>query len=97
MNLEEFKLTCGPYKIANQKKTAFMSVIWVLKELNYFVKQADNNFATNRTDVIKHLMEGNCNADQLLPKSLKTDTFMNVFHDMIDKASKMVADADNKG
>ncbi len=94
-NIENSNLTCGPYEIAQGKKTAFMSVIWVLKELGFFVKKADGSYATNRSDVIDSFLAQKGNADQLLPKSLKTDTFMNVFNDMFNKASEMYS-KDNK-
>ena len=89
VDLEKLSITCGPYEIAKGKKTAFMSVIWALKELNFFVKQKDGSYATNRSDVIDSFLTKRGNADQLLPKALKTDTFMNVFNDMLDKASEI--------
>lgn len=89
VDLENMPITCGPYEIAKGKKTAFMSVIWALKELNFFVKQKDGSYATNRSDVIDSFLTKRGNADQLLPKALKTDTFMNVFNDMLDKASEI--------
>lgn len=89
LNIENATLTCGPYKIAPKKKTAFASVIWILKELNFFIKQEDGSYATNRSDVIDSLLTTKGNADQLLPKALKTDTFMNVFRDLLDKALEM--------
>lgn len=89
LNIENTILTCGPYKIAPKKKTAFASVIWILKELGYFIKQEDGSYATNRSDVIDRLLTTKGNADQLLPKALKTDTFMNVFREMLDKASEI--------
>lgn len=89
IDLENAAITCGPYKIAPKKKTAFASVIWILKELNFFIKQEDGSYATNRSDVIDSLLTTKGNADQLLPKALKTDTFMNVFRDLLDKALEM--------
>lgn len=89
LNIENATLTCGPYKIAPKKKTSFASVIWILKELGYFIKQEDGSYATNRSDVIDRLLTTKGNADQLLPKALKTDTFMNVFREMLDKASEI--------
>lgn len=97
IDLENVPITCGPYKIAKGKKTAFASVIWALKELNFFIKQEDGSYATNRSDVIDSLLTTKGNADQLLPKALNTDTFMNVFNDLLDKASAMYSKDDNKG
>lgn len=97
INVEDMHITCGPYEIAPKKKTAFASVIWALKELNFFIKQEDGSYATNRSDVIDSLLTTKGNADQLLPKALKTDTFMNVFRDLLDKALEMYSKDENKG
>lgn len=82
-------ITCGPYRIKKGKKTAFMSVIWVLKEMGYFEKINDGSYATNRQDVIQQLIEGSCNTEQLLPKALRGDKFLEVFREMFEKANKL--------
>ena len=97
VDLEKLSITCGPYDIAPKKKTAFVSVVWAMIEQGFFVKREDGSYATNKEDVVNSLLSTKANVYQLFSKALKTNTFMNVFNDLLDKASEMYAKAMGKG
>ncbi len=97
VDLEKLSITCGPYDIAPKKKTAFVSVVWAMIEQGFFVKKKSGNYATNKEDVVDNLLTTKVNVYQLFSKALKTNTFMNVFNDLLDKASEMYSEAMDKG
>lgn len=97
VDLEKLSITCGPYEIAEGKKTAFVSVVWAMIKQGFFVKKKGGNYATNKEDVVNSLLTTKVNVYQLFSKALKTNTFMNVFNDLLDKASEMYAKAMGKG
>lgn len=97
VDLEKLSITCGPYEIAEGKKTAFVSVVWAMIKLGFFVKKKGGNYATNKEDVVNSLLTTKVNVYQLFSKALKTNTFMNVFNDLLDKASEMYSEAMDKG
>lgn len=97
VDLEKLSITCGPYEIAEGKKTAFVSVVWAMIKQGFIVKKKGGNYATNKEDVVNSLLTTKVNVYQLFSKALKTNTFMNVFNDLLDKASEMYSEAMDKG
>lgn len=90
VNLDEIEITVGPYKITKGKQRDFIKVIWILKELNFFEKRENGGYATNRTDVITQFIDNDkLRVDNEISKALKTESFMNVFDDMQQKASEL--------
>lgn len=90
-SIDNISISCGPYKIKNGKKTDFIKVMHILNELGFFEKQ-DGQEVTNRNELINAFLDSKSNISKLLNGALGTEKYMDVFNDILDKASKIYAE-----